>query len=202
MGYSLADIKTKALIYNTLEQKVENLSFTSDNYIKIISFDKTEEPYYNATVDLLMVESDKVTKASIKISNNYVEFFDCESDYEMVLNKQIVTKAATDTEPEINKDIFCIKFVTRSASNSRATITTNTQVHKGIMTLDPITTANLTIDSDTDNDGIVEDTNGDGIICKDVLSILPGYARALPDNYLTSVSGLTVKIEGNDLIIS
>ena len=41
MGYSLADIKTKALIYNTLEQKVKNLTF-SDGYIKSV-LEKTDD---------------------------------------------------------------------------------------------------------------------------------------------------------------
>ena len=67
MSYSISDTKTKALIYNTIEQKFKNSTFT-DNYISLIDFDITEEPYYNATVDLLMREGDKVTKASIKLS--------------------------------------------------------------------------------------------------------------------------------------
>ena len=91
MGYSLADIKTKALIYNTLEQEYANGTFTN-GYIKLISFDKTEVPHYNATVDLLMTEDSKVTKASIKLSNNYVEFFDCESKYDIVELKNHCTK--------------------------------------------------------------------------------------------------------------
>ena len=44
MGYWLADIKTKALIYNTLEQEYANGTFTN-GYIKLISFDKTEVPH-------------------------------------------------------------------------------------------------------------------------------------------------------------
>lgn len=177
MSYSLADIKTKALIYNTLEQKVENLTF-SDGYIKIASFDKTEVPHYIATVDLLMTESDKVTKASIKLSNNYVEFFDCESKYNIVLNKK----------EETNTDTYYVKFVNRTSS--AATITTNTQVRKGIMTLDTIALA-----GSSDDVGSV------------VLTIDAGYARALPDNYITSVSGLKVSYEKNadstyNLIIS
>ena len=178
MGYSLADIKTKALIYNTLEQKVEVLTEDlAQEYIRIISFDKAEEPYYDATVDLIMASGDTITKASIKLSNNYVEFFDCNSKYEIILNKKT----------EADKDTYSIKFVDISTANANATIITNTRVRKGLMTLDEIWYVDVS----------------DGTTCKDVLSILPGYARALPNNYLTSVSGLTVYIDdNNDLIIS
>ena len=65
MSYSISDTKTKALIYNTIEQKLENTDI-ADQYIKIVSFNKVEESHYNATIDLLMTEGDKVTKASIK----------------------------------------------------------------------------------------------------------------------------------------
>ena len=171
MSYSISDTKTKALIYNTLEQKLENTSI-ADQYIKIISFNKAEEPHYNATIDLLMTEGDKVTKASIKLSNNYVEFFDCSSTYDIILN----------VTAETNKDTYYVKFVNKSNSNS--TITLNTQVRKGIMMLEPI--------------GIGSGINSNN----NILTINAGYARALPDNYLTSVSGLTVKIENNNLIIS
>ena len=75
-----------------------------------------------------------------------------------------------------------IKFVNKS--NTSSSITLNTQVRKGIMTLDTI--------------GIGSGINSNN----DILTIKAGYARALPDNYLTSVSGLTVKIENNNLIIS
>lgn len=173
MSYSINDTRTKALIYNTLEQKFADSTFTN-NYIKIISFDKTKEPYYNATVDVLMTEGDRVTKASIKISNNYVEFFDCKSIYKIILSKKV----------ETNKDTYSIRFDTRDAANSSTTITTNTQVHKGIMALETI--------------ALISDTNN----FNDILTIEPNYARALPDNYLTSVSGLTVSIENNNLIIS
>ena len=173
MSYSINDTRTKALIYNTLEQKFADSTFTK-NYIKIISFNKTEEPYYNATVDVLMTEGDKVTKASIKISNNYVEFFDCKSTYKIILSKKV----------ETNKDTYSIRFADRNAANSSTTITTNTQVHKGIMALETI--------------ALISNTNN----FNDVLTIEPNYARALPNNYLTSVSGLTVKIENNNLIIS
>ena len=174
MGYSLADIKTKALIYNTLEQEYTNKTFTND-YIKLISFDKTEVPHYNATVDLLMTEDSKVTKASIKLSNNYVEFFDCESKYDIVLNKK----------EETNTDTYYIKFSNRATANTNTKITLNTQIRKGIASLETIRSLNT------------NETVGNV-----ALTIDAGYARALPDNYLTSVSGLTVKIEGNDLIIS
>lgn len=173
MSYSINDTRTKALIYNTLEQKFADSTFTN-NYIKIISFDKTEEPYYNATVDVLMTEGDKVTKASIKISNNYVEFFDCKSTYKIILSKKI----------ETNKVTYSIRFDNRNTANSSTTITTNTQVRKGIMALETI--------------ALISDTNN----FNDILTIEPNYARALPDNYLTSVSGLTVSIENNNLIIS
>ena len=172
MSYSISDTKTKALIYNTLEQKLENTSI-ADQYIKIASFNKAEESHYNATIDLLMTEEgDKVTKASIKLSNNYVEFFDCSSTYDIILN----------VTAETNKDTYYVKFVNKSNTNS--SITLNTQVRKGIMMLEPI--------------GISSNTNSNN----DILTIKAGYARALPDNYLTSVSGLTVKIENNNLIIS
>lgn len=171
MSYSISDTKTKALIYNTLEQKLENTSI-ADQYIKIASFNKAEESQYNATIDLLMIEGDKVTKASIKLSNNYAEFFDCSSTYDIILN--IVA--------ETNKDTYYVKFVSKSNTNS--SITLNTQVRKGIMMLEPIVIGN----------GINSNN--------DILTIKAGYARALPDNYLTSVSGLTVKIENNNLIIS
>lgn len=174
MGYSLADIKTKALIYNTLEQEYANGTFTN-GYIKLISFDKTEVPHYNATVDLLMTEDSKVTKASIKISNNYVEFFDCESEYNIVLNKK----------EETNTDTYYIKFSNRDTANTNTKITLNTQIRKGIASLETIRSLNT------------NETVGNV-----ALTIDAGYARALSDNYLTSVSGLTVKIEGNDLIIS
>ena len=173
MSYSINDTRTKALIYNTLEQKFADSTFTN-NYIKIISFDKTQEPYYNATVDVLMTEGNTVTKASIKISNNYIEFFDCKSKYNIVLSKKV----------EANKDTYAIRFDTRDTANSSTTITTNTQVHKGIMALETI--------------ALISNTNN----FNDVLTIEPNYARALPDNYLTSVSGLTVSIENNNLIIS
>ena len=171
MSYSISDTKTKALIYNTIEQKLEDTSI-ADQYIKIASFNKTEESHYNATVDLLMTEENKVTKASIKLSNNYVEFFDCSSTYDIILN----------VTAETNKDTYYVKFVNKSNTNS--SITLNTQVRKGIMMLEPIT--------------ISSSTNSNN----DILTIKAGYARALPDNYLTSVSGLTVKIENNNLIIS
>ena len=171
MSYSISDTKTKALIYNTLEQKLENTSI-ADQYIKIASFNKAEESHYNATVDLLMTEENKVTKASIKLSNNYVEFFDCSSTYDIILN----------IAAETNKDTYYVKFVNKSNTNS--SITLNTQVRKGIMMLEPIV--------------IGGSTNSNN----DILTIKAGYARALPDNYLTSVSGLTVKIENNNLIIS
>ena len=171
MSYSISDTKTKALIYNTLEQKLENTSI-ADQYIKIVSFNKTEESHYNATVDLLMTEENKVTKASIKLSNNYVEFFDCSSTYDIILN----------VTAETNKDTYYVKFVNKS--NTSSSITLNTQVRKGIMMLEPIV--------------IGGSTNSNN----DILTIKAGYARALPDNYLTSVSGLTVKIENNNLIIS
>ncbi len=174
MSYSLADIKTKALIYNTLEQKVENLTF-SDGYIKIASFDKTEVPHYIATVDLLMTESDKVTKASIKLSNDYVEFFDCVSSYTIALYRTVTA----------SRHNYYIKFIGRTTANSSTTITTNTQVRKGIMELGTLAILAGSISSSNE-----------------VLRIEPNYARALPDNYLTSVSGLTVKIENNNLIIS
>lgn len=171
MSYSISDTKTKALIYNTLEQKLENTSI-ADQYIKIISFNKEEESHYNATVDLLMTEGDKVTKASIKLSNNYVEFFDCSSTYDIILN----------IAAEAGKDTYYVKFVNKS--NTSSSITLNTQVRKGIMMLEPIT--------------IGSNINSNN----DILTIKAGYARSLPDNYLTSVSGLTVKIENNNLIIS
>ena len=171
MSYSISDTKTKALIYNTIEQKLENTDI-ADQYIKIVSFNKAEESHYNATIDLLMTEGDKVTKASIKVSNNYVEFFDCSSTYDIILN----------VTAETNKDTYYVKFVNKS--NTRSSITLNTQVRKGIMTLDTI--------------GIGSGINSNN----DILTINAGYARALPDNYLTSVSGLTVKIENNNLIIS
>ena len=171
MSYSISDTKTKALIYNTLEQKLENTSI-ADQYIKIASFNKAEESHYNATIDLLMTEEDKVTKASIKLSNNYVEFFDCSSTYDIILN----------VTAETNKDTYYVKFANKSNTNS--SITLNTQVRKGIMMLEPIV--------------IGGSTNSNN----DILTIKAGYARALPDNYLTSVSGLTVKIENNNLIIS
>ena len=171
MSYSISDTKTKALIYNTLEQKLENTSI-ADQYIKIVSFNKAEESHYNATIDLLMTEEDKVTKASIKLSNNYVEFFDCSSTYDIILN----------ITAEAGKDHDYIKFVNKS--NTSSSITLNTQVRKGIMMLEPI--------------AIGGSTNSNN----DILTIKAGYARALPDNYLTSVSGLTVKIENNNLIIS
>ena len=171
MSYSISDTKTKALIYNTLEQKLENTSI-ADQYIKIASFNKAEESHYNATVDLLMTEENKVTKASIKLSNNYVEFFDCSSTYDIILN----------IAAETNKDTYYVKFVNKS--NTSSSITLNTQVRKGIMMLEPIV--------------IGGSTNSNN----DILTIKAGYARALPDNYLTSVSGLTVKIENNNLIIS
>lgn len=173
MTYSINDTRTKALIYNTLEQKFADSTFTN-NYIKIISFDKTEEPYYNATVDVLMTEGDRVTKASIKISNNYVEFFDCKSTYKIILSKKV----------ETNKDTYSIRFDTRNAANSSTKITTNTKVRKGIMALETI--------------ALISDTSN----FNDILTIEPNYARALPDNYLTSVSGLKVSIENNNLIIS
>ena len=171
MSYSISDTKTKALIYNTIEQKLENTDI-ADQYIKIVSFNKAEEAQYNATIDLLMTEGDKVTKASIKLSNNYVEFFDCSSTYDIILN----------IAAETNKDTYYVKFV--SKSNTSSSITLNTQVRKGIMTLDTI--------------GIGSGINSNN----DILTIKAGYARALPDNYLTSVSGLTVSIENNNLIIS
>ena len=171
MSYSISDTKTKALIYNTIEQKLENTDI-ADQYIKIVSFNKAEESHYNATIDLLMTEGDKVTKASIKVSNNYVEFFDCSSTYDIILN----------IAAETNKDTYYVKFVNKS--NTRSSITLNTQVRKGIMTLDTI--------------GIGSGINSNN----DILTIKAGYARALPDNYLTSVSGLTVSIENNNLIIS
>ena len=171
MSYSISDTKTKALIYNTLEQKLENTSI-ADQYIKIVSFNKAEESHYNATIDLLMTEEDKVTKASIKLSNNYVEFFDCSSTYDIILN----------VTAETNKDTYYVKFVNKS--NTSSSITLNTQVRKGIMMLEPITISSITNSNN------------------DILTIKAGYARALPDNYLTSVSGLTVKIENNNLIIS
>ena len=174
MSYSLADIKTKALIYNTLEQEYTNGSFTN-GYIKLISFDKTEVHLYNATVDLLMTEDSKVTKASIKLSNNYVEFFDCESDYDIVLNKK----------EETNTDTYYIKFSNRATANTNTKITLNTQIRKGIASLETIRSLNT-------NEAV-------GSVA---LTIDAGYARALPDNYLTSVSGLTVYIDNNDLIIS
>lgn len=174
MSYSLADIKTKALIYNTLEQEYANGTFTN-GYIKLISFDKTEVPHYNATVDLLMTEDSKVTKASIKLSNNYVEFFDCESKYDIVLNKK----------EETNTDTYYIKFSNRDTANTNTNITLNTQIRKGIASLETIRSLNT-----NETVGSVS------------LTIDAGYARALPDNYLTSVSGLTVKIEGDNLIIS
>ena len=174
MSYSISDTKTKALIYNTIEQKLENTSI-ADQYIKIVSFNKAEESHYNATIDLLMTEEgDKVTKASIKLSNNYVEFFDCSSTYDIILN----------ITAEAGKDTYAIRFDTRDTANSSTTITTNTQVHKGIMALETI--------------ALISNTNN----FNDVLTIEPNYARALPDNYLTSVSGLTVSIENNNLIIS
>ena len=83
---------------------------------------------------------------------------------------------------ETNKDTYYVKFVNKS--NTSSSITLNTQVRKGIMTLDTI--------------GIGSGINSNN----DILTIKAGYARALPDNYLTSVSGLTVKIENNNLIIS
>ena len=173
MSYSISDTKTKALIYNTIEQKLENTSI-ADQYIKIVSFNKAEESHYNATIDLLMTEEgDKVTKASIKLSNNYVEFFDCSSTYDIILN----------VTAETNKDTYYVKFVNKSNTNS--SITLNTQVRKGIMMLEPITISSSSTNSNND-----------------ILTIKAGYARALPDNYLTSVSGLTVKIENNNLIIS
>ena len=174
MGYSLADIKTKALIYNTLEQEYANGTFTN-GYIKLISFDKTEVPHYNATVDLLMTEDSKVTKASIKLSNNYVEFFDCSSTYDIILN----------ITAEAGKDTYYIKFSNRATANTNTKITLNTQIRKGIASLETIRSLNT-------NEAV-------GSVA---LTIDAGYARALPDNYLTSVSGSTVKIEGNDLIIS
>ena len=176
MGYSLADIKTKALIYNTLQQEYTNTNggITNKYYVKIIGFDKSEEPYYNATVDLVMTDGSKVTKASIKLSNNYVEFFDCESDYNIVLNKK----------EEANTDTYYIKFSNKDTANTTTKITLNTQIRKGILTLNTMYLA--------------ENTE----VGSDILTIDAGYARALPNNYLTSVSGLTVKIEGNDLIIS
>lgn len=175
MSYSLADIKTKALIYNTLEQEYANGTFTN-GYIKLISFDKTEVPHYNATVDLLMTEDSKVTKASIKLSNNYVEFFDCESKYDIVLNKK----------EEANTDIYYIKFSNRDAANTNTKIILNTQIRKGIASLETIRSLNT------------NETVGSV-----ALTIDAGYARALPNNYLTSVSGLRVYIDdNNDLIIS
>lgn len=176
MSYSLADIKTKALIYNTLEQEYTNTNrgVTNKYYVKLIGFDKTEEHYYNATVDLLMTEDSKVTKASIKLSNNYVEFFDCESDYDIVLNKK----------EETDKDTYYIKFSNKDTASSTTKITLNTQIRKGIITLNTMYLA--------------ENTE----VGSDILTINAGYARALPDNYLTSVSGLTVYIDNNDLIIS
>ena len=176
MSYSISDTKTKALIYNTLEQKLENTSI-ADQYIKIASFNKAEESHYNATIDLLMTEEgDKVTKASIKLSNNYVEFFDCESDYDIVLNKK----------EETNTDTYYIKFSNRATANTNTKITLNTQIRKGIASLETIRSLNT-------NEAV-------GSVA---LTIDAGYARALPDNYLTSVSGLTVYIDdNNDLIIS
>ena len=174
MSYSISDTKTKALIYNTLEQKLEDTSI-ADQYIKIASFNKTEESHYNATVDLLMTEENKVTKASIKLSNNYVEFFDCVSSYTIALYRTVTA----------NQHNYYIKFIGRTTANSTTTITTNTQVRKGIMKLGTI--------------GILAGNLSSSI---EVLRIEPNYARALPDNYLTSVSGLTVKIENNNLIIS
>ena len=175
MGYSLADIKTKALIYNTLGQEYANGTFTN-GYIKLISFDKTEVPHYNATVDLLMTEDSKVTKASIKLSNNYVEFFDCESKYDIVLNKK----------EETNTDTYYIKFSNRATANTNTKITLNTQIRKGIASLETIRSLNT------------NETVGNV-----ALTIDAGYARALPDNYLTKVSGLKVYIDGdNNLIIS
>ena len=174
MSYSISDTKTKALIYNTIEQKFKNSTFT-DNYISLIDFDITEEPYYNATVDLLMTEGDKVTKASIKLSNDYVEFFDCVSSYTIALYRTVTA----------SQHNYYIKFIGRTTANSSTTITTNTQVRKGIMKLGTI--------------GILAGNLSSSI---EVLRIEPNYARALPDNYLTSVSGLTVKIENNNLIIS
>ena len=171
MSYSISDTKTKALIYNTIEQKLENTDI-ADQYIKIVSFNKAEESHYNATIDLLMTEGDKVTKASIKVSNNYVEFFDCSSTYDIILN----------IAAETNKDTYYVKFVNKS--HTRSSITLNTQVRKRIMALDTI--------------GIGSGINSNN----DILTIKAGYARALPDNYLTSVSGLTVSIENNNLIIS
>ena len=175
MSYSLADIKTKALIYNTLEQEYTNKTFTN-GYIKLISFDKTEVPHYNATVDLLMTEDSKITKASIKLSNNYVEFFDCESKYDIVLNKK----------EETNTDTYYIKFSNRATANTNTKITLNTQIRKGIASLETIRSLN---------------TNE--AVGNDILTIDAGYTRALPKNYLTRVSGLKVYIDNDDnLIIS
>ena len=111
MSYSISDTKTKALIYNTLEQKLENTSI-ADQYIKIVSFNKAEESHYNATIDLLMTEENKVTKASIKLSNNYVEFFDCSSTYDIILN----------ITAEAGKDTYYIKFVNKSNTSSSITL--------------------------------------------------------------------------------